>query len=248
MGNDLVQGGQREHLAFSHGNQTAHILPTHTESPTVYAGDHLIVRLTVRAALIAHPGKALNARHFVPRRAVIAGYLGLNEDRGVELIGNEEVRCLVVARDALGPFRFSESNASTCKMLLDSSFHHIAHLLRHRVSMCGERPTKVPFVQQHSVGHLHGGHAGAPTSVHVVDPQGNRDTRNSKGPAFPLPENYSIAYDVAGSGGYGNPQNRNPNSIPEDIINGYVSPDQAQQEYGVDASGMVCEHCGGRVK
>ena len=39
---------------------------------------------------------------------------------------------------------------------------------------------------------------GAPTSVHVVDPQGNRDTRNSKGPAFPVPENYSIAYEVAG--------------------------------------------------
>ena len=57
-----------------------------------------------------------------------------------------------------------------------------------------------------------------PTSVHVVEPQGNRDTRNSKGPAFPVLENYSIAYDVAGAGGYGNPQNRNPQSIHQDLI------------------------------
>ena len=81
----------------------------------------------------------------------------------------------------------------------------------------------------------------------MVDPQGNRDTRNSKGPAFPVPDGYSIAYDVAGSGGYGNPTNRDPASIHNDIINGYVSPEQAQQEYGVDASGMVCEYCGRRA-
>ena len=105
-------------------------------------------------------------------------------------------------------------------------------------TICCERTKSPPF-------GLLGGHAGAPTSVHVVDPQGNRDTRNSKGPAFPVPDGYSIAYDVAGSGGYGNPTNRDPASIHKDIINGYVSPDQAQEEYGVDASGMVCEYCGG---
>ena len=66
-------------------------------------------------------------------------------------------------------------------------------------------------------------------------------------PAFPAPDGYSIAYDVAGSGGYGDPANRDPASIHEDIINGYVSPDQAQQEYGIDPSTMVCEYCGGKV-
>ena len=108
VGNHLIQRGKSEHLAFRRGNQTTHILSAYTESPTVYACDYLKIRVTVPSALIAHPGKALNARHFIPRRAVIAGYLGLDEDRGVELIGNEKVRSLVVARDALGPFRSCE--------------------------------------------------------------------------------------------------------------------------------------------
>ena len=68
-----------KNFAFSHGDQTAHILSTHTETPTVYAGDHLKIRMTIPAAIIAHPSKALNARHFVTRRAIIAGYLGLDD-------------------------------------------------------------------------------------------------------------------------------------------------------------------------
>ena len=107
-------------------------------------------------------------------------------------------------------------------------------------TICCERTKSPPF-------GLQGGHPGAPTSVHVVDPQGNRDTRNSKGPAFPVPENYSIAYDVASVGGYGNPQNRDPQSIQQDLINGYITPDQAAQDCGVDPSTMLCEHCGGVV-
>ena len=92
---------------------------------------------------------------------------------------------------------------------------------------------------------LLGGHAGAPTSVHVVDAEGNHESRNSKGPAFPVPDGYSVAYDVAGSGGYGDPANRDPESIREDIVHGYVSAEKASEEYGVDAAGMVCPHCGG---
>ena len=55
----------------------------------------------------------------------------------------------------------------------------------------------------------------------------------------------AVAYDVAGSGGYGSPANRDPESIREDIVNGYVSAEKASEEYGVDTSGMVCEHCVG---
>ena len=59
-------------------------------------------------------------------------------------------------------------------------------------TICCERPKSPPF-------GLQGGHPGAPTSVQVVDPQGNPDTSNSNGLAFPVPENYSIAYEVAGA-------------------------------------------------
>ena len=95
---------------------------------------------------------------------------------------------------------------------------------------------------------LQGGHAGAPTSVHVSDPQGNRDIRNSKGPAFPVPAGYSITYEVARAEGYGNPQGRDSQSIHQDLINGYITPTQAAQDYGVDPSTMLCEHCGGMAR
>ena len=86
---------------------------------------------------------------------------------------------------------------------------------------------------------MQGGHAGAPTSVHMVDAEGNHESRNSKGPAFPVPDGYSVAYDVAGSGGYGNLAKRDPESIREDIVNGYMSAEKASEEHGADASGMV---------
>ncbi len=156
VGNHLIQRSKSEHLAFRHGNQTTHILSTNAEAPAVYACDHLKIRLNGPAALIAHSGKALNARYFVPRSAVIAGYLGLDEYRRVELIGDKEVRCLVVARDAFRTLRLAEDDASTSKMLLDSCFHDIAHLLRYRVPVRGEWPTKVSFVQQHRVGNVLG--------------------------------------------------------------------------------------------
>ena len=39
---------------------------------------------------------------------------------------------------------------------------------------------------------------------------------------------------VAGGGcGYGNPFERNPEAVREDVINGYVSVESARQDYGV---------------
>jgi len=42
---------------------------------------------------------------------------------------------------------------------------------------------------------------------------------------------------TAGGGGYGNPMQRNSSSVLEDVKNGYVSSDQALQEYGVVIAG-----------
>lgn len=58
MGNHLVQRGQGEYLPFRPGNQTAHILSAHTESPAIYACDHFKVRLIIAPvpeALITRP-------------------------------------------------------------------------------------------------------------------------------------------------------------------------------------------------
>ena len=60
-----------------------------------------------------------------------------------------------------------------------------------------------------------------------------------------MPLSHSIAYEVARAGGYGRPANRNPQSIHQDLINGYITPTQAAQDYAVDPSTMLCPHCGG---
>ena len=99
-------------------------------------------------------------------------------------------------------------------------------------TVCCERTKSPPF-------GLFEGHAGSPTSVHLVDPSGRKKPLNSKGPAFPVPADHSILYEVAGSGGYGNPAQRDAGELRDDVINGYVSEAQAAQEYGVEETSQL---------
>ena len=54
-----------------------------------------------------------------------------------------------------------------------------------------------------------------------------------------MPDGYSISYDLAGAGGYGNPQNRNPQSIHQDLINGHITPAQAAADYGESPTSLT---------
>ena len=104
-------------------------------------------------------------------------------------------------------------------------------------AVCCERTKSPPF-------GLFGGRAGAPTSVHLVDPDGRKRSLNSKGPAFPVPADHSVLYDVAGSGGYGDPDKRDGDKLRDDVINGYVSEAQAARDYGSpDTSELRCPYC-----
>jgi N-methylhydantoinase B len=42
-----------------------------------------------------------------------------------------------------------------------------------------------------------------------------------------------IVIDVAGGGGYGDPLDRDPEMVQEDVIQGYVSLEKAKEDYGV---------------
>ena len=104
-------------------------------------------------------------------------------------------------------------------------------------TVCCERTKSPPF-------GLFGGRAGSRTSVHLVDLGGLKTPLNSKGPAFPVPADHSIVYDVAGSGGYGDPAQRDVGKLRDDVVNGYVSEAQSAEEYGVhDTSRLLCHHC-----
>ena len=105
-------------------------------------------------------------------------------------------------------------------------------------TVCCERTKSPPF-------GLFGGLPGAPTRVHLVDPDGRERSLNSKGPAFQVPDGTHVWYDVAGSGGNGDPAERDIESLRSDVINGYVSEASARRDYGVeDTSELRCPHCG----
>jgi hypothetical protein len=93
----------------------------------------------------------LHAGDLVPRRTVVLGYLGLDNDLRVELAGNDEIRRLIEAGDTLCPFRLTEANAGAGKYALNGAFQHIAHKLADRIPMPGERAAEKALVEQHCI-------------------------------------------------------------------------------------------------
>ncbi|MBN2324759.1 MAG: hydantoinase B/oxoprolinase family protein [Spirochaetes bacterium] len=50
---------------------------------------------------------------------------------------------------------------------------------------------------------------------------------------LPLDENEVVSFRTGGGGGFGNPLERDPESVLEDVLNGYISPQSALDDYGV---------------
>ena len=75
---------------------------------------------------------------------------------------------------------------------------------------------------------LAGGRAGAPREHRIngrpVDPRGRLE----------LAPGDRIALIEAGGGGYGDPHDRDPERVRRDVANGFVSPDAARREYGLE--------------
>jgi len=83
---------------------------------------------------------------------------------------------------------------------------------------------------------LFGGKAGK-SNITVVCRNDGREERWRKISNLPLNENELVSFQTGGGGGYGPPLDRNPQLVLEDVINGYVSMESAEKDYGIVIDG-----------
>lgn len=80
---------------------------------------------------------------------------------------------------------------------------------------------------------LAGGNPGAPAEF-TVNPGGPAErTLFSKTAPFPMRPGERISVQPAGGGGFGNPRERDPERVRQDVLNGYISLERARLDYGV---------------
>jgi N-methylhydantoinase B len=92
-----------------------------------------------------------------------------------------------------------------------------------RGAMCFERQVTPPFGQA-------GGKPGSNARLWIELPDGTRRILASKG-AFTAPDGSVVTVEAPGSGGYGPPSSRNPESLRQDVLDGYVTPETAARDY-----------------
>jgi N-methylhydantoinase B len=90
---------------------------------------------------------------------------------------------------------------------------------------------------------LHGGEDGTTNHVDVVKPDGTI-TRFGKVARHPLAEGDLVRIVTATGGGYGQPLERAPESVADDVRNGYVTFEQARRDYGVEVDASTYEVVG----
>ncbi|MDD5646390.1 MAG: hydantoinase B/oxoprolinase family protein [Candidatus Bipolaricaulis sp.] len=79
---------------------------------------------------------------------------------------------------------------------------------------------------------LFGGKPGK-TNITVVRRQDGREERWRKISNLPLAKGDVVSFQGGGGGGYGNPLDRDPAMVADDVANGYVSLESAHSDYGV---------------
>jgi N-methylhydantoinase B len=94
------------------------------------------------------------------------------------------------------------------------------------IIVVGGRTRTAPF-------GLKGGKPGAKAKHVLIDDQNTEQVSVSKGPPVRLKPNARVACMPAGGGGIGDPLSRIPDSVLEDVKDGYVSLGAAKREYGV---------------
>ncbi|MFG1777773.1 hydantoinase B/oxoprolinase family protein [Micromonospora sp. NPDC049051] len=99
-----------------------------------------------------------------------------------------------------------------------------------------DRTTVPPY------GLRHGG-PGAPTVTHLRRADGQRVDFDTPGKVagFPMRAGDVLVMESAGGGGWGDPLDREPEAVAEDVRQDYLTGDEARQRYGVhlDAAGDV---------
>ncbi len=79
---------------------------------------------------------------------------------------------------------------------------------------------------------MNGGSNGTP-NYFIVYREGKEPLRTRKVAALQLGKGDLIRLKTGGGGGYGNPLDRDPKRVLEDVIDGYITVEQAERDYGV---------------
>jgi N-methylhydantoinase B len=80
---------------------------------------------------------------------------------------------------------------------------------------------------------LFGGGQGAPAAVKKNPGRPDEKILPAKSPAFRMHEGEVIMVQTAGGGGYGNPLEREPELVRRDVIDGLISVEAAEKDYGI---------------
>ncbi|RAI58005.1 hydantoinase B/oxoprolinase family protein [Roseicella frigidaeris] len=102
------------------------------------------------------------------------------------------------------------------------SWRVLGHALRG--AMCFERQVTPPFGQA-------GGLPGSKARLWITLPDGTQRVLAGKG-AFTAPEGAVVTVEAPGSGGYGPPAGRDRAALREDVLDGYVTAESADRDYG----------------
>lgn len=86
---------------------------------------------------------------------------------------------------------------------------------------------------------LWGGKSGAIARILVKSPADKEFSPSTGGPRYAGMADAEVLYQTAGGGGWGDPLERDPQRVANDVIEGYVSEDRARDVYGVVMKGRA---------
>ena len=89
---------------------------------------------------------------------------------------------------------------------------------------------------------LWGGGEGG-THTYLLQEPGDSGFREMDMQGYAVPPKAEVVVRTGGGGGWGNPMNRDPDSVAADVSEGYVSPEAAERDYGVvlDAESLAVD-------
>lgn len=138
-----------ENLASRVEDYLPHVFAAHAKAPTSQTRDDFVAALAVALAGVCHLAKSYDARSFVACRAVILGEFGLDDDAGLEFVGDNEVRCLIKTSDSFGSFGFAKADAGASELFFNRCFQSIANQFADRIPVTREQALNNSVREQH---------------------------------------------------------------------------------------------------
>jgi N-methylhydantoinase B len=86
---------------------------------------------------------------------------------------------------------------------------------------------------------VHGGSKATPDHLAIEHPDGSTQEITHTALYLPLQAGSKIVYQRGGGGGWGDPLERDPDKVRDDVLDEYVSRESAQRDYGVVLKGEI---------